>query len=138
MDATLCFAVPGEPWIIDIINPSTGKSWINGETLEEIKAKGGEYSKAVMIPLEQWQQERAAQQDTPIEWKEITEERYYDMLYILPPEIHYANGFLVGEPSDHHAVTGAPRFAAFVQYYGAYKEASRPLTKKEFRELFGN
>lgn len=34
------------------------------------------------------------------QWIEVTEERYDEMLGVLPPEIMTGLGFLVGEPSD--------------------------------------
>jgi len=33
--------------------------------------------------------------------KECTEERYNEMLGVLPPALWLAKGFLVGEPHDH-------------------------------------
>lgn len=33
--------------------------------------------------------------------KEVTDEKYYEMLEVLPPEAMVANAFLVGEASNH-------------------------------------
>lgn len=78
-----------------------------------------------------------------IQWKPTTEERYYEMLEILPPAAHTSRGFLVGEAYDHRqcAVTGnlAPRFTAFAFRLNDlgdandYFECERPLTVNEFR-----
>jgi len=78
----------------------------------------------------------------PVVWTETTAERFEEMLTVLPPAIMLAGNFLVGEPWDHHAVTGRPRFAAYRFQDRKYYEASRPMTVKEFkaclREQFGN
>lgn len=67
---------------------------------------------------------------------EVSEERYDEMLGILPPALHLGYGFLVGEPSSHRrcTVTGqiAPDFAAFFSHKGKFYE-SDPLTFAEFR-----
>ncbi len=78
------------------------------------------------------------------------------MLEVLPPAAYLpvaetgyfptvTHGFLVGEPWDHCAATGAPRFSAFIKrgYTGVkdsdakFYEANRPMTRKEFN-LFGH
>lgn len=72
-----------------------------------------------------------------IAWKTIPEDRYFEMLGVLPPEYRAGNGFLVGEPSDHRRCTidgdVVPRFAAFVQEGEDFYEAERPLTIAEFK-----
>jgi hypothetical protein len=68
--------------------------------------------------------------------KECTEERYDEMLGILPPAMMSSNGFLVGEPFDHRVckVTGniSPTFAAFFQKGETYYEGDN-MTIAEFR-----
>ena len=49
MNYTHAFAVPGEDSIIDCINPNTGNSCINGETLEQIRLR---YPKAEIVSME--------------------------------------------------------------------------------------
>ena len=39
MNCQTAFAVPGSDSLIDCIHPVTGKSWINGETLEQIQLR---------------------------------------------------------------------------------------------------
>ena len=68
----------------------------------------------------------------PIEWHETTREKYWEMLEVLPPAAMGGGGFLVGEPWDHHAITGQPRFAGYAEKQGKYWEADRPMTRKEF------
>lgn len=86
----------------------------------------------------------------PVTWIEVTEERYDEMLGVLPPALMIGDGFLVGEPSDHRMceVTGnnyTPTWAAFVHIGPAvagtwrgpqtkFYESDRALTKAEFRK----
>lgn len=67
-------------------------------------------------------------------WTECTEERYWDMLEVLPPAVMGSSGFMVGEPTDHCPTTGRPRFAAFIKRDGKHYEADAPMTIKQFRE----
>jgi hypothetical protein len=60
-----------------------------------------------------------------------------DMLNVLPPAIMLTNGFLVGEPYDHEADTGKPRFDGFKQMGGKFYAASRPMTREEFKKEVG-
>ena len=74
----------------------------------------------------------------PLRWNAVSEERYYEMLGVLPPEYRSGNGFLVGEPSDHRRceISGdiKPRFAAFTHDNEEnFFEAERPLTIAEFK-----
>lgn len=130
------FAVPGESSLIDVINPATGKSWIEGETLEQIRLR---YPTAEIVNVSEWCAAKAARQDEPVTWAETTEEHFFEMLECLPPA--YQTGgekggaFLVGEPWDHHATTGRPRFAAYREIGDKFLKASRPMTVKEFKEL---
>lgn len=128
----MAFAVPGENSLIDCINPNTGLSWIERENLDQVRKR---YPKAEIVNIDDWCQQKAARQDTPITWSEVTEDRYMEMLEVLPPAIMTRAGFLVGEPWDHHATTGQPRYAAFMAKMGKYYEASRPMTIKEFKSL---
>lgn len=130
MDCEMAFAVPGEDSLIDCINPDTGRSWINDETLEQIRLR---YPLAEVMKIDDFCAAKAAKQDSPVEWSETTAENYNDMLEVLPPALWERGGFLVGEPWDHHATNGQPRFAAFVQRGGKYYEASRPMTRAEFK-----
>lgn len=72
----------------------------------------------------------------PVTWTECTEEVYSDMLDVLPPAAMKGGSFLVGEPWDHHAMTGQPRFAAYIKRQGKFFTASRPMTRAEFLALF--
>jgi len=74
------------------------------------------------------------QNTDPITWTETTEDRYNDMLEVLPPAAMIGSAFLVGEPSDHCAATGQPRFEAFRQRGAVYLVASRPMTIRELRD----
>jgi hypothetical protein len=67
-------------------------------------------------------------------WKKTTEERYYEMLGIVPPAEMTGLGFLVGEAMDHNS-RGRPRYAAFARVNELFYEADEPLTVAEFRAV---
>lgn len=124
------FAVPGDT-MIDLVIPETQLTSIFGKTLEMTRQ---EYPGAVLMTLDAYCESKAAVQDTAVTWSEVSEEKYFDMLEVLPPAFQRGGAFLVGEPQDHHAVTGRPRFDAFKAVGKKYFTASRPMTVKEFKE----
>lgn len=65
-------------------------------------------------------------------WKRVSQDRYWEMLGILPPAVQTGSGFLVGEPMDHANDTGRPRYAAFVEKGGRFYEGVTPMTVAEF------
>ena len=69
-------------------------------------------------------------------FKECTEERWDEMLGVLPPALWIAKGFLVGEPFDHRTckITGVVRatYTAFINHGGKFYEGPN-LTMPEFR-----
>jgi hypothetical protein len=69
-------------------------------------------------------------------FKECTEERYDEMLGVLPPALWIAKGFLVGEPFDHRTckISGAVRatYAAFICHGGKFYEGPN-MTFSEFK-----
>jgi hypothetical protein len=72
-------------------------------------------------------------------WTKVTEERYDEMLGILPPVyVAGVDGFMVGEPDDHRAylVTGRfqPTFAPFRRIGGGFYEGE-PMTRAEFKAI---
>lgn len=131
---THAFAEPGAGNLIDVINPNTGKSSVYGETLDQIRKR---YPTAEIVEIDAWEIAKGAKQDQPVQWKDTTEERYFEMLNCLPPAAMFSGYFLVGEPWDHHAVSGRPRYAAFGHIHGRYVEASRPMTIAELKALVG-
>lgn len=131
-ECTMAFAEPGAHNLIDLINPITNRSAINGESLEEIRKR---YPTAEIVNVEEWCKAKAARQDTPIEWHDTTKEKYWEMLEVLPPAFMQGNYFLVGEPCDHHAITGRSRYQAFGQIGERYIVASRPMTVLELKAL---
>lgn len=136
MTWTKCFAVPGRDSLIDLVHPVTGRTQINAETLDEVRLR---YPDAVLMTWSAFVADKAARQDNePRQWNPVTEDRYHDMMNVLPPAAMVNGAFLVGEASDHHAGTGRPRFAAFKQEAGNYFELSTPITLAEFRTTFGD
>jgi hypothetical protein len=94
-----CFCEPGNMQMVDLVRPN-GLSWINGESLEEIRAK---YPRAELMDYK----EAARQMDAATRKAyctgphEITAERFEEMLCVLPPEKWVNNGgsesFLLSE-----------------------------------------
>jgi hypothetical protein len=132
-EITECFAVRGKT-MIDTIDSETGLTNIYGKTLEAVRAEP-KYSNAERMTIDEYCESKAAAQDTPITWEPTTEERYWEMLECLPPAAYIVEGFLVGEPYDHHATTGQPRYEAFIKRNGQYLHASRPMRKSEFLSI---
>lgn len=129
-DCTECWAVPGAGHIIDVIHPETGLTWCFGK--DEARVKETEPA-AVRMPIADWTRARAAAQRTPIRWRETDRASFTRMLEILPPIDWTGDAFLVGEPHDHEADTGRPRYQAFRKCGERYYASSRPLTRGELR-----
>jgi len=55
------------------------------------------------------------------------------MLECVPPAYQRGARFLVGEPYDHCAATGAPRFHGYKQVGQRFYETTRPVTVREFK-----
>jgi hypothetical protein len=75
-----------------------------------------------------------------MKFKRVTQERYYEMLEVLPPAKMTGFGFLVGEAWTHRpcAVTGRmlPAFAAFAEWpRDRFFESEGPMTIPEFAAL---
>ena len=74
-----------------------------------------------------------------ITWKQTTEEKYWEMLEVLPPATMTGLGFLVGEPLTHGScpITGkfGPLFEAYAQVGPEYYVASAPMTVGGFKTL---
>lgn len=134
-DCTQAFAQPTGEHLIDVIHPGTGLSWCGGKTLDQIRQQ---YPGAEVVDITEWCVAKGARQDTPVTWAEITEEQYWEWLECLPPAIQLRFGFLVGEPADHHAATGSPRFQACIEKAGKFFASSRPMTRKEFTTFYKN
>lgn len=133
-DCKEAFAVPGSDSIVDLVHPITGRSIYGGDDLQGIRAR---YPGAEIVDFSEWLAAKAARQDCPVTWSETTKEKYWEMVEVLPPAFWAKGGLLVGEPWDHHATSGEPRFAAYIEKYGKYLTASRPMTRKEFAAFMG-
>jgi len=130
-DCRECFASKSRGTVIDVIHPDTGLTLIYGKSLADCR---DEYPDAERTTLDAFCAWKAEAQRTPIEWSESSEDDYHDMMNVLPPALMVAGGFLVGEPWDHDALSGKPRYQAFRHRSGRYEVASRPMTRDEFRE----
>jgi len=67
--------------------------------------------------------------------EKITEERYFDMLEVLPPAAMNKFWFLVWEPQDH--VNWVPRYDMFTNVKDDYLYRG-PKTISEFRDICKN
>jgi len=125
-----CFASKTRQIMIDILHPITGCTMCYNKNLTDCRK---EYPDAEEMSVDEFCNWKAAQQRTPIAWSPTTEEKFNEMLCILPPAAMIKGGFLVGEPMDHDAGNGQPRFEAYKQHSGVYEVANRPMTYAEFQ-----
>lgn len=118
--------------VIDIID-STGLTRINKQPIE---AYTNRYPDAEVMPLDKWIDWKA-EQEPPIEWIPTTEDRYNEMLEVLPPAYRLNTWFLVGEPSDHDIRTGLPRYYGYRRRFGdVFQTTNRPITYLELRNEY--
>lgn len=78
-------------------------------------------------------------------WAEVTEQRYNEMLEVLPPIGWDSKGFLVGEAWVHKpcSVANDPGYVtagyqAFAHIDGKFYACDMPLTRKEWKALERN
>lgn len=113
-----------------------GKTIYEKVSAEEALAKDPELR---LIPMDQFCSEVGKVQDEPVKWSSIEDDDYYEKMNCLPPALTQSYGFLLGEPQDHHFVSGKPRFAAFLRLgtgnLARFLRSSRPLTASEFVQL---
>jgi hypothetical protein len=128
-DCTQCFASRAQGTIIDVLHPTTGLTVFYHKTLEQCRET---YPDAEEMSVDEFCAWKAQQQRTPISWEATTEEKYDYMLSALPPAKWIGGAFLVGEPYDHDAGNGLPRFEAFRQRGRVYEVGNRPMTVPEF------
>jgi len=130
-DCQRCIISKSRGTIIDMLRPDTGRTWYCSETLEECRKR---YPDAEEMSYDEFVAWKVRQQRTPVTWQETTRERFDEMLNVLPPAAMLGGGFLVGEPYDHDAGSGLPRFSAYRRKCDRYEVASRPMTRAEFRK----
>jgi hypothetical protein len=66
-------------------------------------------------------------------WIEITETEYLDVLESLTPALQLDHGFLFDEPTIQRG--GRPCYSPYLRIYGHYYAGSEPMTHVEFRAL---
>lgn len=132
MNPTNCYASKSIGHIIDVIDPDTGKTAYSKQTLAEVQER---HPDAEHMSIEDFIAWKTSQQRTPITWSHTTKEQYHEMLNVLPPAEYARSGFLVGEPVDHDAGNGQPRFEAYryEDHTSQYLVSSRPMTILEFK-----
>ena len=104
LQITHCFAEIDGDTMIDAVNPNTGRGLYSGETLEDVRKR---YPKAQLMTVTDHLQAKGDRQHTPIILENSTEEKYWEMLEVLPPAVMMSGSFLVGEPVEHSARDGA-------------------------------
>lgn len=131
--AERCIASKTRGTIIDLFED--GRTRIYGKTLDDCRAEAG-YEDAEEMSVDEFIAWKADQQDAvPITWEPTTPQRYDDALSALPPVAWRAHGFLLGEPWDHHARTGAPRYQAYRKLGEQFFVSSRPITVAEWKAV---
>jgi len=68
-EITHCFASVASDTIIDVVNPDTGRTGIYSKDLDECRK---EYPDAQLMTIQDWCEQKAKRQDTPIIWTETT------------------------------------------------------------------
>ena len=130
-DSDLCVISKETGRIIDLIHPTTGLTFHFGKTLADCRLECPDAEIMSVVDFCTW---KAAKQRTPITWSEVSEERYVEMLEVLPPAAWVGHAFLVGEPCDHDAGNGQPRYEAYRKRGSVYEAGSRPMTVAEFMQ----
>ena len=126
-----CVYVPGSHTVIDLLR-ANGLTACFGESLDQVRKR---YPGAEICRFRDWRVNKGNEQDGPVTWTETTEREFMRALEVLPPAIMERGGFLLGEPFDHHAMTGQPRYAAYVKRGGRFFAASRHMTEDQFRTV---
>jgi len=70
-DCKQAFAEPGKSNLIDLINPLTGRSCIENETLEQIQVR---YPGAEIVDVDQWLKDKAERRWRML--RRLTDKRY--------------------------------------------------------------
>jgi len=72
-----------------------------------------------------------------VKWKQVSSDRFDDMLGVLPPVAFTGSGFMVGEAWTHRIVDGReyPAYAGFKHIEGKFYECLAPLTVTEFKAV---
>lgn len=128
------YVQPNAKHLIDTIDDATGLTTICKETFAQVRER---FPDAQVVDVDQWCEEKQREQLAPITWQDTSEETYWEMLEVLPPERMAGGTFLVGEPMDHLASTGEATFEMFRKQGAKFCVASRPVTIAEFNQLLG-
>lgn len=126
-----CFADPDGNNVIDLVTPDQKTGVFSKMSIADLEK---ETPAGRVMELAEWCKIKSARQNTPVEWLESTEESYDEALGCLPPVAYSSSGFLVGEPYDHDALTGKPRFQAYRFNGFDHFKSSRPMTIQEFKQ----
>jgi hypothetical protein len=122
--------VAGDRFMVDLIDPETNLGVYSRKPVEELIRKyNGE-----RMTIEAFEQRCFERQNTPVTWVKSDKDNFDYALGCLPPAAYSGSGFLVGEPCDHCAKTGQPRFTAWKKDGEECFYSSRPVTLAEFKK----
>ena len=127
-----CYALPDFRCMQDVIHPITGLT-MSYQKSEADMVK--QHPTILRMTVEAFCQKKAELQNAPVEWMPTDQATYYDRLEALPPEFMDGSRFLLGEPMDHCAKSGLPRFEGYYARNGRYFYTSRPVTVRDFKVL---
>ena len=137
-EGTRCFVCLAQATVIDFIHPETEKTLYFSKSRDDLLETYPDVSEMSLGEFMTW---KAAQQRTPIAWnEEIPRDRFISALECLPPAAGTDGwrDFLIGEPYDHDALNGEPRYQGYRRIGKQYFQSSRPITVTEFRAEVGD
>lgn len=85
--------------------------------------------------LLEWQELWDAMEASPTDWIPTTENMYWEMLGVLPPEKMIGTNFLVGEAMRHNT-QGEAVYSCFTKWGDTYK--AKNMTVAEFMREHGH
>jgi hypothetical protein len=127
-----CYTLPDFDGMTDTIHPITGLTTYGGKSEADVRK---EHPTILRMTVEAFCQKKAELQNAAVEWMPTDQATYYDRLEALPPEFMDGSRFLLGEPMDHCAKSGLPRFEGYCARNGRYFYTSRPVTVRDFKVL---
>ena len=129
MKTDYCFANINDHCIDDLINMETKTGVYSKKSIPELQKDN---PTAKVMKISEWSQIRHNRQNTPVQWVASTAANYDYALGCLPPIAYNGSGFLIGEPYDHDALTGKPRFTAHIMRGDKFFKSDRPMTIERF------
>ena len=127
-----CYTLPDFDCMSDTIHPITGLTTYGGKSEADVRK---EHPTILRMTTDAFCQKKAELQNAPVEWIPTDKDQYDLSFECLPPAFFDSGRFLVGEPVDHCAKSGRPRYDGYCARQGAYFRTSRPMTVSDFKAL---